>query len=127
MKSIPFHFFLKLFFLLGITFGGHLLILKWLQQPLFDHLIIPAYLTNFLLAYAIFIMLFFLRKKLASSLGFLFMGGSLIKFIVFFIVFNPVYKADDVMDKSEITAFFIPYAVSLFIEVLFFTKLLKED
>jgi len=127
MKSIPINFFIKLLFFLGITFSSHLLVLHLLHLPLYDNLIILAYVVNFILAYGTFMVLFLLKKKFASSLGFLFMGGSLLKFIVFFIVFNPVYKADEIMSKLELTSFFIPYAISLFIEVFFFVKLLKAE
>ena len=70
--SAPVNFLLKLGLFVGLTFVGHLFILNALQLPLFHHLLIPAYLVNFALAYTIFMALFLLKKKFAASLGFLF-------------------------------------------------------
>ena len=44
------------------------------------------------------------------------MGISLFKFILFFVFFNPAYKADGVVQKMEVLTFFIPYFVGLSLE-----------
>ena len=44
------------------------------------------------------------------------MGFSLFKFILFFVLFYPAYKADGVVEKMEVLTFFIPYFVGLSLE-----------
>ncbi len=89
-------------------------------------MIVLSYVLNFFLALGIFYALFFLRKKLSNAIGFLFMGGSLLKFVVFFLVFYPVYKGDGKMQGIEFAAFFIPYATALVLETYFASKMLKN-
>ncbi|HZW62662.1 MAG TPA: DUF6168 family protein [Flavobacteriaceae bacterium] len=111
---------------LAAVFAAHMLILKAQNLPLFDNKIIVAYLLNALLAIIIFATLYTLKNKYQTQLGFLFLFGSALKFVVFFVVFYPVYKADGVMDKLEFAAFFIPYAISLILETVFLSKMLNS-
>ena len=111
---------------LAAVFAAHMLILKAQNLPLFDNKIIVAYLLNALLAIIIFATLYTLKNKYQTQLGFLFFFGSALKFVVFFVVFYPVYKADGVMDKLEFAAFFIPYAISLILETVFLSKMLNS-
>jgi hypothetical protein len=125
MKQIL-RFSLVLAVSLAIVLGIHLLLLNLYGQPLFDHMIIPAYVINFLLAVGIYTLLFYLQHKYPSQLGFIFMAGSFLKFIVFFIVFFPNYKADGKMEILEFAAFFAPYAICLIFETLGVIKILKK-
>ena len=126
MKKLPLHFILILFASLLIAFVLHFFILKNLDLPPFDNMLVASYIINFLLAIAIFIGLFYARKKLKNALGFLFMGGSLIKFAVFFIIFYPVYRADGEIQSTEFAAFFIPYLTALILETYFASKMLNQ-
>ena len=124
----PFARFLAaLSLVLILVFAGHLLVLEFLDLPLFENLIIPAYLANYFLAIGIFLSLYLLRKKYSSELGFIFMGGSFVKFIIFFIFFYPVYRADGSPNALETTAFLVPYMTSLFIETYTLVKLLERE
>lgn len=119
--------FISTFFIsLIIVFGMHLLILHFKDLPLFEDKIIAAYFVNFLMATGIYISLFIFRKKYAEQLGFLYLGGSFVKFILFFIFFYPHYKADGVLTTSEFMAFFTPYVISLIFETLGVIKFLKK-
>lgn len=109
-----------------MVFGMHLFVLHYLNQPLFAHKIILAYLVNYLLAILLYLLLFFLKDKFIEQLGFIFMGGSFIKFIVFFIFFYPYYRADQNITSFEFAAFFTPYAISLFFETFGVIKFLKK-
>jgi Fe2+ transport system protein B len=120
-------FLILLSVVLVLVFAGHLLVLQLLNHPLFDNMIIPAYLANYILAIGIFLSLYLLRKKYSSVLGFIFMGGSFVKFIVFFIFFYPVYRADGSPNALETTAFLVPYLTSLFIETYTLVKLLQRE
>ncbi len=110
-----------------ITAGAHFYALEHLNLPLFSNKIILAYIINVALAILIYLILYFLREKQESNLGFIFMTGSLIKFGAFFLVFYPGYKADGDIQTIEFTTFFIPYAICLTIETFFLTKLLNSN
>lgn len=126
MQAYLTKFTITLLLVLSVSFGIHLLVLKGLDFPLFENKIVLSYVINTLLAFVIFFSLFKLKDKYQAQIGFLFLFGSALKFLVFFIVFYPAYKADGDINKLEFAAFFIPYASSLIIETLFLSKLLNN-
>ncbi|MBC30356.1 MAG: hypothetical protein CMH48_05880 [Muricauda sp.] len=126
MARLPLKFTLSLLACLSTAFAFHLLILVGFEKPLWGNLIALSYLLNFTLALGIFLALYFLRNKLGNAMGFLFMGGSLLKFVVFFLVFYPGYKSDGTIQGVEFAAFFVPYAVALVLETYFAAKMLKN-
>lgn len=85
-----------------------------------------SYSINFILTLAITIILYTLRIKQAHNLGFIFMGGSLFKFLIFFLIFYPEYALDGIMSKIEFGLFFIPYAISLTVETTFLIRILNK-
>jgi len=121
-----FKFIISITTSLFLVFLLHISILHFLNLPLFENKIVEAYLINLLMAIVIYYGLLLLKKKYSDQLGFLYMGGSFIKFIVFFLVFNPSYKLDGKIDFLEFAAFFTPYAVSLIFETLGVIKFLKK-
>lgn len=112
--------------LLAVAFCLHLVILKGLQAPLFDNQIIASYIVNLGLIVTIFGFLFVFRDRLKNQLGFLFIGGSVLKFAVFFMFFYPGYKADGAISKFEFAAFFVPYAIGLILETISLSKWLNK-
>lgn len=100
--------------------------LKNLDLAPLNDMLVASYGINFVLAVGIFIGLYYARKKLKNALGFLFMGGSLIKFVVFFLVFYPVYRADGEIQRTEFAAFFVPYLTALVLETYFASKMLNQ-
>ena len=102
-----------LFLVIGLAFSLHFSYLNYQQVPLGEHLTWQAYLFNFLTASLILVFLLKRAKKNKSNLGFFFMGGSFLKFLVFFLLFYPQYKADGEMQTIEFASFFIPYAICL--------------
>ena len=130
-KNISMHKPLKRFIILLTTivaavFLLHILVLNYNNLPLFDNKIILAYLLNYLLALGIYFLLYFYRFKLKDQLGFLFMGGSFLKFILFFIFFYPSYKSDGNINTLEFGSFFLSYLICLIIETSALVKLLKN-
>lgn len=116
------------FVVLFLVFTIHTELLKYYGFDPNDYAIIPAYWVNYALAVVIFAVIFILRKKYSHLLGFIFMGGSLLKFAVFFIFFNPVYKEDNIVEPVESTSFLVPYLVCLFLETFTLIRVLnKED
>lgn len=119
-------FGLKLLIILSIVFCVHSVILYFLDIPLFQNLLIPSYLTNYFLALLIFFILVKLKKKYLDLLGFVFMGGSFVKFGVYFIFFNPVFKQNGTVSPQEATAFLVPYLLCLIVETFYLIKLLNN-
>jgi len=104
----------------------HISILYSYDLPLFDHKIVLAYVLNYALAIGIYYLLFYFRIKLKEQLGFLFMGGSFLKFILFFVFFYPSYKSDGNINTLEFSSFFLPYIICLILETFSLVKLLKN-
>jgi len=119
-------FSLVLLAVLLTVFGLHLGVLYLLDQPLLDNKILAAYLMNYFLAIFIYLMLYLLKEKMTAHLGFLYMGGSFVKFILFFIFFYPAYKMDGTLSSLEFGAFFVPYVFSLIFETLGVINFLKK-
>ncbi len=111
---------------LTVIFLLHILFLNYNNLPLFDNKILLAYILNYALALGIYCLLYFFRFKLKNQLGFLFMAGSFLKFILFFIFFYPSYKVDGDINLLEFSSFFLPYGICLIIETSALVKLLKN-
>lgn len=126
MTKYLWHFIIFLSASLAIIFLTHLAVLNLNHLPLFENKIVLAYALNYLLAVTIYLSLFFLRSRFKSQLGFLFMAGSFLKFLVFFIFFYGSYKADGSVNTLEFTSFFIPYSICLIIETISLVNLLKN-
>ena len=80
-------FILLLGAMLGLALFAHTAILNNLGLPEFGDMIVKSYFVNGILAALIYLVLYYYRKKLKDYIGFLFMGGSFLKFIFFFILF----------------------------------------
>ncbi len=119
-------FTIKVIALLTLAFCIHIGILKILELPLFNDKIILSYTVNLILVIVIFGILYLLKEKYKSQLGFLFLAGSFLKFVVFFIVFYPIYDADDNISKLEFAAFFVPYVLGLIFETYSLSKWLSK-
>lgn len=126
MNPLIFNFLLRIIFIVGLVFGIHLLALDYLELELFENKIVLAYLVNTFLAIVTYTALFLLRNRFKNQLGFLFIGGSGIKFILFFLLFYGAYKADGNISTTEFFAFFIPYLFTLIIEIFSLSKWLNK-
>lgn len=126
MNQIISNFLFRIFLFVSIFFGAHLFILRYFDLPLFADKIILAYLVNTLLAIVVFVMLYVFRRKFKNQLGFLFLGGSMMKFMLFFLMFNASYRLDGEISKTEFLAFFIPYTLTLIIEIFSLSKWLNK-
>lgn len=112
--------------MLAIVFCIHYYILNTLNFDPFENKMVLSYLVNVLLAIAIYVFLVLMKDKYSSQLGFLFLFGSALKFLVFFLVFYPAYKADGNINKLEFTAFFVPYLICLIYETFCLSKWLNK-
>ena len=84
------------------------------------------YIINFLIAVFVYLLVFVLRNSQKEYLGFYFLGGTFLKFTVFFLFVLPIFKEDGTMSSSEFLAFFVPYILSLIIETRFLILLLNS-
>ncbi len=119
-------FGLKLLLATTILFSAHIFILSILKLSLFENKIILSYIINYILAIAIYSLLYKLRIKYLDLLGFIYMAGSFLKFIFFFLIFYPGYRENGSMDVLEATSFMTPYVLCLFFETFFLIKLLNN-
>lgn len=126
MNNSIISFGIKLLLIIGVTFGVHILILFLIPAPIFENRIILAYVVNFILAIAIYITLYKLKIKYLDILGFIFMGGSLLKFVAYFIFFYPFYRENGTISSFEATSFLAPYIVCLIFETFHLIKLLNK-
>ncbi|MFK5878269.1 MAG: DUF6168 family protein [Flavobacteriaceae bacterium] len=126
MRAI-FLYLVKLLAALIVVFTLHLTILYYLEKPLFENMILPSYIINFILAAIVLLVIEKTMNKKSAQAGFIFMAGSGLKFLVFFIVFYPSYRADGKMKTIEFITFFIPYALSLIADVLYLSKQLNNQ
>ena len=127
MKSNPIlSFVISLLTIAGLAFFLHLGVLTYLGKPLFDHSLILSYGVNIFLAVVVYVFIYRIRNKQATNLGFIYMAGSGIKFLFFFLLFHPSYKADGEMERAEFLTFFVPYAICLIVETTFLVRLLNR-
>jgi hypothetical protein len=119
-------FTIKAILLLAIVFSIHIVVLKVINQPLFENKIGLSYIINLALIIIVFGVLYIFKNKYKSQLGFLFLAGSFLKFTVFFIVFYPFFKEDNHISKLEFAAFFIPYVFGLILETFSLSKWLNN-
>tara|TARA_R110002049_G_scaffold102775_2_gene248718 strand:- start:3163 stop:3549 length:387 start_codon:yes stop_codon:yes gene_type:complete len=126
MNNALINFSAKLLFVLFVAFVTHIFILKYSGYAMLDNKIVLSYIVNAVLAILIFGFLFKMKEKLKGQLGFLFLGGSVLKFAVFFIVFYPAFKADGTISKLEFAAFFVPYVLCLVTETFGLSKWLNK-
>lgn len=73
-----------------------------------------CYGLNYVLATLIFFGVLVTHKKNAMLVGFVFIGGSVLKFAVFFLLIYPNFKDDGIVGRDELSLFFVPYLISLF-------------
>jgi len=73
-----------------------------------------CYGLNFGLAVLIFWAVLATHNKNAMLVGAVFMGGSILKFGLFFLLIYPDLKVDGLMARDELSLFFVPYLISLF-------------
>lgn len=120
-------FILRISLIFFIALPTQALIQNALGYDYFEHHLLHCYLANYIMVIVIFSVLFFAKEKLASSLGFLFLGGFFLKLIVFFILFEPIFKSDGNIQRGEFLAFFTPYAIALTMETQGMVKILNRS
>ena len=116
-----------LLFVLVAGMITHRLILGWQHQGITWPEYVFGYGVNLLMAGIIIIALFNLPQRFKDSLGYFFLFGSLFKFIIYFLVFQPVFRDDGEVTRLEFFSFFVPYALSLVVETSVLIIKLKQE
>lgn len=122
-KIITFSY--KLISLNLFLFIIHLGVLHLLGEPYFDNHITESYCVNVLLAQVIYAILYLRRIPQHDVLGFLYMGGSMLKFAVFFAIFHPRYIHDGEISNLELVGFLVPYSACLIYKTIALIRLLN--
>ena len=125
MKSNKFIF--TLFIVLAITFGLHIWITHEINFSLNTSKIGISYAVNYIIAIAIFKLFTAFIDKKSELLGFIFLFGSLFKFVIYFLVLRPIISETESISKVEFSFFFIPYAICLIIEIYFLVNVLRSQ
>lgn len=116
-KSLSFHFVLV----------ATLIIVFFIHKKLVESdILLSLYAINALAAIIVYNFAFFFRKRSQDYLGYFFLGGTALKFFIFFIYVLPVFKQDDHQTKEEFFSFFVPYLVALIVETTSLIFLLKQ-
>ncbi|MDF0706837.1 hypothetical protein [Flagellimonas okinawensis] len=84
-----------------------------------------SYVLNAIMGLIVFFAIYMFRNKYRDLLGFFFLGGSLLKFTLFFIFLYPAFNQDGTLERLEFLVFFVPYGFALFLETFFLVKLLN--
>ena len=116
--------------LLAVLIPGmlvHRLVLEWLKAAITLQEYAIGYGINFFMAATIIVLLLHLPERYKTSLGYFFLFGSLLKFIVYFTIILPLFKIDGELSKTEFFAFFVPYFLCLVVETSVLIAKLKRD
>lgn len=85
-----------------------------------------CYGLNFLMALIIYATMLELARRQSPYLGFFFLFGSVFKFVVYFMIIDPLLRRDGGLSYADFFLFFIPYLTGLLVETLAVIKLLKK-
>jgi hypothetical protein len=126
MKKIllPLIFF---FALLILVFGAHAYTFTTMGLAWNSHQIIAAYLVNTAVVIFILAAILILPDMFSQARGQIFLGGSMLKFLLFFVMFYPAYKQDGDLSRVEFFTFFVPYIVCLLSETIISIRLINSD
>ncbi len=125
LKKLLFNCF-TVVFVATLVFFVHLFVNNLFIESITVNQLIYSYVVNVILACGVIILLFAFRKKLKDQLGFIFMAASMLKFVFFFFLFFPQYKADGILTRLEFLTFFIPYVVCLVTESIILSNFLNR-
>lgn len=115
--------FLIVFFGVLLTcYFAHTFIISHFDCKSNNKLLMFSYVFNGVFTILLTSVIFIMSQKLKDQLGFIFMGGSLVKIGAFLVILKLRNLG---IDKSVFFDFFIPYFLSLILEVYYISKLLN--
>ena len=84
--------------------------------------LINSYIINAFLAIVSLTVLGWGMYNRKSNLALLYMVTVFLKLGVYFMYFRPVFERDGVLTRNEFFVFFVPYAVGLFVEIVYLIR-----
>lgn len=120
------NFFLLLSAVVLVTAVVHYFVVKALPEGWGASNFLLTYSFNYVFTLAMAIFLILMKERKSDQLGFAYLGGISVKFILFFIIIYPEVKSDGQVSRSEFADFFIPFTVCLLTEILFLIRLLRN-
>lgn len=90
-------------------------------------ILIQSYSANFILGIIVFVVIEIFKKKHTNIIGFIFLGGSLFKFLVYFLYILPILTSTGELTKFKFLVFYIPYFICLMLELLFLVLLMNKE
>lgn len=123
MSKYFWRFLLTTLVLLSITFYIHSGYINVLDETT----MYKSYAVNLILGTLVFIVIEFLKKSQTNILGFVFLAGSLLKFLVYFVYIYPLLIETGELTKPKFFVFFIPYSICLIVEIIFLVRLMNNE
>ncbi|GAA4109915.1 hypothetical protein GCM10022393_06750 [Aquimarina addita] len=123
MLNRSLRFLAILFIILLVSYVTHTFLVTWFSlsgDPVLRNL---SYLFNGLYAVVLILVIHVFYKKWKDHIGFLVLGGSLVKIGVFLAI---IKFSNYEINKSVFLEFFIPYVISLILEVHYISKILNN-
>ncbi|MBL1279875.1 MAG: hypothetical protein COA33_006370 [Fluviicola sp.] len=120
-------FSVTLVLILTVAFSIQGYIQHRLDIGFFEKHLLLCYVFNFILTILFYITLLIFKEKKSNQLGFIFLFSSMTKFLLFFIFIKPFLTTSNGINIAEFLAFFVPYGVSLFLEVNSLIRLMNQD
>ena len=126
LKSIA-SFLIALFVILFFTFILHIWFLEInnVEMDVPEDIYYLSYGLNALFVTIVIIVINLLKDRYPNEIGFLFIGSSFLKFVLYFMIFRPIFKADNIVNREEFMSFFIPAMICLITETIHIAKLLR--
>ncbi len=118
--------YVVLFILLFTTYKLQLFLSKIYLIDAIKNIITISYLLNSSLVVLFFVFIDLFTHKFKNQIGFVFIGFSFLKFVLFFVFIYPTYNQDGNLSKQEMITFFIPYCVCLVYESIIVSKTLNN-
>ena len=85
-----------------------------------------CYIGNTLLAALIHFIILRSRERHSEKTGFIFLIGSSLKFLFYFVIIHPIFNADGDISNVEFGAFFIPYSLTTVFETTVLVRYLNR-
>jgi len=115
-------FTLVISFLLGLSYFLQINIIQTSLTSKQTNLIEFSYLFNSAFTYILMLNILIFKKILEDKLGFLYLGISTLKFMLFYFL---VKSKNIEINKSDFLLFFIPFVLCLGIEIFYVSKILN--
>lgn len=110
-----------------LAFFVHCYIIENLSAYPKDQNLGSYYVMNGVVSLSIGSIIIYISEKKSTYLGFVFMAGSLLKFLFYFILYYGQLVDDLTERKAQVLSFYVPYGLSLIVEVWYLIRHLNKS